>query len=275
MERLRTPFFIVAMVAAGLAVLVELGATYLVGGGPADPGQLAQQVAGLGVDVPAGGQVGQPPGIAIPYLALIDVIVVFTVALMGAGMVVPDRLHGRLQGIITLIGAIILIITAIVLVFVALGELILMVTLLLAFPFGTIAYLIIWGSFPRGEAAVILSLLMFLKLVFAGFLLLAQPRFVQNKGLVLLTLTSLVCNIVATFLQGIVPVILVSITDAVAAIVFAIVAIIWAVVLLVGSIPGIVRALQTTAEAAGKRPMQLLNPVPALRRLISRSLKRA
>jgi hypothetical protein len=168
MERLRTPFFIVAMVAAGLAVLVELGATYLVGGGPADPGQLAQQVAGLGVDVPAGGQVGQPPGIAIPYLALIDVIVVFTVALMGAGMVVPDRLHGRLQGIITLIGAIILIITAIVLVFVALGELILMVTLLLAFPFGTIAYLIIWGSFPRGEAAVILSLLMFLKLVFAG-----------------------------------------------------------------------------------------------------------
>jgi hypothetical protein len=80
---------------------------------------------------------------------------------------------------------------------------------------------------------------------------------------------------VATFLQGIVPVILVSITDALAAILFAIVAIIWAIVLLIGSIPGIVRALQTTAEAAGKRPMQLLNPVPALRRLVSRSLKRA
>ena len=121
----------------------------------------------------------------------------------------------------------------------------------------------------------LLSLLMFLKLVFAVFLLLAQPRFVQNKGLVLLTLTSLVCNIVAAFLQGIVPIILVSITDALAAIVFAIVAIVWAIVLLIGSIPGIVRALQTTAEAAGKRPMQLLNPVPALRRLISRSLKRA
>jgi|KBSSwiStaDraftv2_1062776.scaffolds.fasta_scaffold284941_1 hypothetical protein len=250
MERLRTPFFIVAMVAAGLAVLVELGATYLVGGGPADPGQLAQQVAGLGVDVPAGGQVGQPPGIAIPYLALIDVIVVFTVALMGAGMVVPDRLHGRLQGIITLIGAIILIITAIVLVFVALGELILMVTLLLAFPFGTIAYLIIWGSFPRGEAAVILSLLMFLKLVFAGMLVAAQQRFIQNKGLVALVITTLVANLVVAFLHGIVPGILVSITDAIAAIVLAIVAIIWGLVLAIGSIPSIVNAIRATAAEA-------------------------
>ena len=81
----------------------------------------------------------------------------------------------------------------------------------------------------------------------------AQPRFVQNKGLVLLTLTSLICNIVCEFLHGIVPGILVSITDAIAAIVFSIVAIIWAIVLLIGSIPGIIRALQVSAEAAGKK----------------------
>jgi len=250
MERLRTPFFICAMVAAGLAVLVELGSTYLVGGGPADPGQLAQQVAGFGVDVPAGGQVGQPPGIAIPYLALIDVIVLFTVALMGAGMIVPDRLHGRLQGIITIIAAIILILTALVMLFIAIGKLILMVTLLLAFPFGTIAYLIIWGSFPRGDAAVILSLLMFLKLVFAAMLVAAQQRFIQNKGLVALVITTLVANVVAAFLHGIVPGILVSITDAIAAIVFAIVAIIWGLVLAIGSIPSIVNAVRATAAEA-------------------------
>jgi hypothetical protein len=133
-----------------------------------------------------------------------------------------------------------------------------MSTLLFAFPFGTIAYLIIWGDFPRGTTTVLLSLVMFLKFVFAVFLLLAQPRFVQNKGLVALALTSMICNIVLSFLQGIVPIILVSISDAVGAIVFAVVAIVWAVVLLIGSVPGIIRAVQRTAEAAGKRPMALL-----------------
>jgi hypothetical protein len=270
MERLRTPFFFVSVAAMILVVLLETGSRFLLAGHDVG-GELAGQAASLGVSVPAGAQ--SPPGLGIGYLALVDAVALFTVALMGTGLVVPQRLQGRLQSIATLIFAILLILGALVLLFIAIAKLILMVTLLFAFPFGTIAYLIIWGFFPRGTSTVLLSLLMFLKLVFAVFLLLAQPRFVQNKGLVLLTLTSLVCNIVVAFLHGIVPVILVSITDALAAIVLAIVAIIWALVLLIGSIPGIVRAVQTTAEAAGKRPLQLLNPVPVARRLISRSVR--
>jgi hypothetical protein len=237
------------MVAAALLVLVELGATFLVGGA-ASPAHLAQQASTIGVTVPANGQVGQPPGIGIPYLALVDVIVVFTVALMGASMIIPDRIQGKLQGVLTLIAAIVLILTALVMVFLAVAKLIIMVTLLLAFPFGTIAYLIIWGSFPRGDAAIVLSLLMFLKLVFAGALVAAQQRFIQNKGLVALVLTSLVANVIVAFLHGLVPGILVSITDAVAAIVMAIIGIIWGIVLLIGSIPAIVNAARATAAEA-------------------------
>jgi hypothetical protein len=249
MERLRTPFFIVAMVAAALILVVELGAPYLFGVN-ADPAQFAAQAADLGVSVPAGGHVGAPPGIGIPYLALVDVIIVFTVGLMGLGMLIPERVQGRLQGVVTLIFAIVLILTALVLLIVAFLKLILMVTLLLAFPFGTIAYLIIWGFFARGEATVILSLLMFLKLVFAAALVAAQQRFIQNKGLVALILTSLVANVVVAFLQGIVPIILVSITDAVAAIILAIVAIIWGIILFVGSLFAIVNALRSIASEA-------------------------
>jgi hypothetical protein len=255
-----------------LVVLLETGSRFLLAGHDVGA-QLAGQAQALGVGVPADAQ--SPPGLGIGYLALVDAVALFTVLLMGSGLVVPQRIAGRVQGIATLVFAILLILGALVLLFIAIAKLILMVTLLFAFPFGTIAYLIIWGFFPRGTTTALLSLLMFLKLVFAVFLLLAQPRFIQNKGLVLLTLTSLICNIVASFLQGIVPGILVSITDAIAAIVFAIVAIIWAIVLLIGSIPGIVRALQTTAEAAGKKPMQLLNPVPLVRRLNSRSVRRS
>jgi hypothetical protein len=243
MDRLRVPFFLVAVVAMGLVVLLEIGATLLLGGADASA-LVASQAANAGVAVPAGEPAPQPTGYGVPYLALVDIVALFTVALMGAGLVLPDRLHGRIQGIVTIVAAIILIIVALVLLFIAIAELVVMVTLLLAIPFGTIAYLIVWGSFPRGDAAVLLSLLMFLKLVFAGALVLAQQRFLQNKGLVALVATSLVANIVVVFLHGLVPGILVSITDSVAGIVLAIAAIVWAIVLLVGAVPGVVKALK-------------------------------
>ena len=249
MERLRTPFFLMAMAAAGLIVLVEIGATWLIGGAlPAT--ELTGAAGDLGVAVPGGGAIEQPTGLALKYLALVDVIPLFVVGLMGVGLLLPDRIEGRAQSIATLVASIVLILTSIVLLIVAFVLLILMVTLLLAFPFGTIAYLIIWGHFPRGQAAAVLALVMFLKLVFAGTLVAAQPRFIQNKGLVLLVLTSLVANLLVAFLHALVPIVLVSILDAIAAIVLAIIAIVWGIVLLVGAIFGIIAAVRATASSA-------------------------
>jgi hypothetical protein len=259
LDRLRTPFFIVALVAMALVVCVELGEHFMVGGFNAG-GALTDQASAAGLQVPAGGQVERPSGLGIPYLALVDAAALFTVALMAAGLVLPQRLHGRLQGIVTLVFAILLLLTAVGLLVLAIAKLILMVTLLLAFPFGTIAYLIIFGFFPRGTAAVILSLIMFLKFVFGGALVAAQQRFLQNKGLVLLTLTSLVMTIVVSFLHGLVPGVLVSITDAIAGIVCAIAGIIWAIVLLVGAIVGIVTAARATADTARSTALAAATP---------------
>jgi hypothetical protein len=246
MGRLKVPFFVLALVAILLVFLVEIGAPLLLGGHDA-AGGLRDQAATMGVpDLPPDADASQPPGAGIPYMALIDVVALFTVGLMGLGLLLPDRLHGRLQGVITLIASIVLILVSLVLLIVAVVLLITMITLFFAFPFGTIAYLVIWGFFPRGDAAVLLSLLMFLKIVFAVMLVLAQPRFLQNKGLVALIITSLVANVVLAFLHGLVPVILVSIVDELAAIVFAIVAIIWGIILLIGSIPAIVKAARVT-----------------------------
>src|SRR5262245_28632433 len=183
MERLRVPFFVIALAAMILVVLMEIGSPFLLGG--YDVGaQISQQSGDLGVSVPPGGH-SAPPGIGIPYMALVDGIMLFTVLLMGSGLIVPERIQGRVQGVVTLIFAFLLILAALVMLFIAIAKLILMVTLLLAFPFGTIAYLIIWGSFPRGDAAVVLSLLMFLLLVVACFLLAAQQRFIQTQVVVL------------------------------------------------------------------------------------------
>ncbi|MEU8003873.1 hypothetical protein AB0B66_22175 [Catellatospora sp. NPDC049111] len=245
MDRLRTPFFFVALVALGLVVAVETGSSLLLGLTSPALGTAAE----LGADVPPG-VAERPGGIAISYLALIDVVLLGTAVLMGVAILASKRLHARAQGVATLVGAIILIITALVLLFVAIAKLILMVSLLLAFPFGTIVYLILFGSFPRGEAATVLSLIMFLKVVAIACLIIAQQRFLQNKGLVAMMITSLLGNVVAVFLHGIVPGILVSITDAIAGIVFAIVGIVWAIILLVGSVPAIVRAVQVTVESS-------------------------
>jgi hypothetical protein len=245
MGELRKPFFVIALVAIGLVLLVDLGAALLIGGRDASAGLLAEAQR-LGVDAGAASGVQQPPGRGIPYLALIDVIAFYTAALMGASLLVPEKIQGRVQGVVTLVGSIVLIIAALVLLVIAFIEMTIMVSLFVAAPFGTIAYLVIWGFFPRGEAAVILALLMFLKLVFAGFLILAQPRFLQNKGLVALVVTSLVATIVVAFLHGLVPIILVSILDDLAAVIIAIIAIIWAVILLIGSIPAVVKSVRVS-----------------------------
>lgn len=239
----RKPFFFIAVVAMVLVVLVELGSLVLIGGGGAGPAFL-EQAAKLDIDPPDTSGVSEPPGRGIPYLALVDVILLYTVALMGMSLLLPERVHGRVQGATTLIGSIVLITVAVAMLIVAFVELLVMLALFPAAPFGTIAYLAIWGFFPADDAAVVLSLLMFLKVAFCVFLVLAHQRFLQNKGLVLLILTSLLCNVIITFLHGLVPTILVSIADDIAAIVFAVIAIVWGLVLLIGSIPSVVKAIK-------------------------------
>lgn len=244
MDALRRPFFLIALVAAALVVLVELAAPLVVGGHDSTAA-LAEQAARLGVGDVGGGTAREVPGRAIPYLALVDGIALYTAALMGASLLVPEKIHGRLQGVLTLVAAVVLVVVAVGLGLAAFGELLTMVSLFFAPPFGTLAYLILWGFFPRDDATVLLSLLLFLKLVFAGALLLAHQRFLQNKGLVALVLTGLLANVLVAVLHGLVPGVLVSILDDVAAIAVAVIAVVWGVVLLVGSVPAIVRALRS------------------------------
>ncbi|MGH3520312.1 MAG: hypothetical protein ACRDQ7_23595 [Haloechinothrix sp.] len=240
---LRKPFFFIAVVAMVLVVLVELGSALLVGGGNAG-GALAAEAFSLGVEIPSASGVSEPPGRGIGYLALVDAMLLYTVVLMGVSLLVPDRVHGRVQGATTLVGSIVLITVAVVLLIEAFVELLVMLALLPATPFGTLAYLAVWGFFPTSDAAVVLSLLMFLKIAFCVFLVLGHQRFLQNKGLVALIATSLLCTVLIAFLHGLVPVILVSVTDDIGAIVVAVIAIIWALVLLIGSIPSVIKAIK-------------------------------
>jgi hypothetical protein len=252
MGELRKPFFIAAVALILIAVAVEVGATWFLGGVRAKADDLTSvlndpALADHKSEInPADLQKlneGTPPGRAIPAMAVLDGLVLFTVLLMGAPMFIPERIFAKVQGIATLVASLIALTGSIAGIFLTFSLVMLMVALFTAFPFGTIVYLIIYGFFDRTGANVTLSLLILLKVAFAACLILAHQRFIQNKGLVLIVLTSLAANIIISFSHAMVPRPLVSITDAIAAILVFVLVVLWAVFFLVGSIVAVVKAV--------------------------------
>lgn len=182
-------------------------------------------------------------GLGVPYLALVDGVLLFILVFMAVALLVPESVTGRAQGCVTLIFSILLLLAAIAMIFAAIAKLFLMIGLLLSVPFGTIAYFAIYGSFPKDAMMALLSAIILLKIGAVVALVLGQQRFLQNKALVLLILTSLAANVIVSFLLGFAPGFLASITDALAAIIVGILGAIWLLVLLIGSIPAIVKAV--------------------------------
>ncbi|KFA89005.1 hypothetical protein [Archangium violaceum] len=254
---LRKPLFIAALVLFGLCVLVEVGASILLPRPVASRADIEANLRSEGAqdDVSVDEVLdmqrrNEPtPGMGIPYLALVDGLVLLTLGLMGASLLVPERVHGQVQGVVSLVGALVALIAGITMLVGAIGLLLLMVSLFTAVPFGTIAYLAIWGFFNRGGASATLGLLMSFKVAALICLALAHPRFLQNKGLVLLVLTSLLAGALVSLLHGWVPLVLVSITDAIGAIIVALLGLVWAVVLFIGALVSILRVLKLKRTA--------------------------
>lgn len=222
-DTVRKIFFVVALVLSVIALMSEWA---------------------FGMGLGAGGG----PGLGVRSVGIFDCLLLFTVLLIALSEVIPERIHGRLQGIGTLIVSILELLAAFAFVMLSLQMLVVLLALISSPPFGWIIYLAAF-ELDRSGASKELALSMLLKLFFAGFLVLAQERYLQNKGLVLLTLTSLVVNLIVSFLQGFVPGLLSPVTDAVAAIVVSVVTLIWAVWTLIMSVPAIVKVLMVWRSA--------------------------
>jgi len=261
--RLRLPFFVLAILAIAAVVLVERGAVSaskvaerLMPFLQQDPTAAVRQ--GLSIFSPEqaaeleqkqkrvnlSGMPSKVQGFAIPSMQYVDACLLFTVLLMGLALLIPPDKHAKIQGVITLVFSIVLILTAIPLIFIILVRLLVMVALLLSFPFGTIAYLIIYGGFPRASMNMILGMLFLLKIIFGSSLLIAHQGFLKNIGLVVFLSVSFVAGLVVSFFYGLVPGILVSITDAFAAIVVMIIGIVLGLILALGSIPSIAKVVK-------------------------------
>lgn len=232
LDTIRLPFLFAALFFLLLAVLMEVEASHLL------------------LTLSGGLVHGETPGVAITMLSVVDGLLLYSVMVMALQAIVPRELVGRLQGPVTLVLSLLGLIGT---VFWAAGVFIVlmaMVSLLVAVPFGTLIYLAKWGHFARSEAAVTLAMVMTLKLVFCGFLLLAQQAFLKMKGLLLLIGLSLGLTWLIGFLHAFVPIFLVSIVDAIAALIVALVGAIWLVVTLVLAIVAVVKAILSLRRVA-------------------------
>ena len=227
-DAIRKPFFALALMLMVLIVLLEAGSTLLIGSTQTvSAPEMQNQASGWGVQ----------------SIALVDGLLMLTLGLMGMQFLLPQELHGRTQGMITLVVSGLLLLGALALIFTGLQLLGVMLSLLLAPPFGTVAYLAVWGHFDRPAAALVLSMPLLLKLGCGLCLLLAHQRFLLLKGLMLLWSMSIAAGLLVSFLHGMVPGPLVSVTDLVGAIVVAVVGLLWACHAVVTSLRSVWRAL--------------------------------
>jgi len=227
---LRLPFFIAAGVCLLLALLVEAAA--------------AQAFTGLFFDAK------DTPGHAINALALIDGILLYSLIWMLLSVVAPRSVTGRAQGCVTLFVSFFGCLGTIALIIAAFALLMLMLALLVAVPFGTIAYLVAWGHFARGAATTTLALAMLLKIAFLILLVIAHQRFLQNKGLLVLVGLSLGLTWLIGFVHALLPIILLSIGDQLMTLVIAIVALIWFLLLLIGAVIATIKAILSLRKVA-------------------------
>jgi hypothetical protein len=210
LDTLRKPLFLVSLILIAIAVLIE-AVTRL--------------------------------GFGMRGTAILDSLLLFTIALIALPLVLREDVHGRIQGLMTAVVGVVAVILSFLLAFAAFTALMEMLGLIVATPFGTVIYLALFGHFHRDSANKVFGLALLLKMFFAGFLVASEQGFLRNKKLIVLVATVLIANVVVTFLHGLVPGVLVSITDAIAGIVVGIVALLWSIWFVLDAIPGIVNAL--------------------------------
>ena len=245
MDEMRKPFFVAAIILALLCIGVEAGSAFWQRSGVTEGRSLSVEDPETRKLLEDSREEPSPPrpGMGIASLVALDVLVLFSLSLMVSSFLLTDNVTGRIQGCVTLITALLMLLGCVAALFTALGKTLLMLGLFCSPPFGTAAYALTWGFFDTEGAAVTLGILVMLKLAFGACLLLANQRFAKNKGMILFLLTTVVATFIVQFCHALVPGILASITDGVAAIVILVLAIIWLIAMLFGSVISVVKAI--------------------------------
>lgn len=190
----------------------------------------------------------EPTGLGIPADALMSLWLFIAVALILVGTIPKKGAIPLITGIVNVVAGIIILILSIVVIFGALAKLLFMLGLLMAFPFGPLIYLALFGWFARSAAAGTLGFALLAKAATGILLVIGNRSMLKVPSMVILILCTILCGIIVAFLHAIVPVFLVSVTDALAAIIVGIIVLIWSIFFLIGGIVQLITAAVATSR---------------------------
>jgi hypothetical protein len=198
---------------------------------------------GTGLTLGLGGDEGRP-GLGLMALFFFDLLVIFSYVTLALQVIGVGAITGRVQFATSLVAAILGILFGIALIVGAFTLLTVMLSLLLSVPFGTIVYFAVFGDFDTDKSRVVLGLVMAFQIGGLIMVALAAPGILKNLQLMLLSGASVLFAFVLGFLHAFPPNFLVSIVDAIAAIVFGIVATIWFLLLLFSGLASLIRTIR-------------------------------
>lgn len=265
-DRLRPWALWISMIATFIAAGIAVGAGWLI-----SPPRLEDRIRRLqnnpsrapsGVDSDDladlsasdfGVSAGDPPGLGIPNLALPIGLLLCVLVLMVLATLIGHRATSIVNVVVNILGGLVGIIVGFISAIMAFTTLLMLVTLFLAAPFGTLAYLAAFGFFDVDASSTALIAILVFLIVGALFLVVAQQRVLTNKRLMFFVFLVLGLTLITLILHTIVPGILVSITDALAALITAIVAVIWGIAMLIGGIIALIKQFNLRAGTAPDR----------------------
>jgi hypothetical protein len=206
-------------------VMAVPGVATMVRGAQIDPSELAQVAATPAAHSPA----------AFPAMALLDALLLVVVA--GAGLPrLVAREVARTARFGSFAASLAVLLVGIAVVVAAIARLRFLTALYLSPPFGTLTYLLRYGTFARPAALVALALVMAAKAGACVALARSGVRSSIGRGAAGLAVTSLVAVVVTAACYACAPPAIVPITDALAAAVAGLAAIGWAGVIVSGTV---------------------------------------
>jgi hypothetical protein len=178
-------------------------------------------------------------GVGLGALAAFDLLILMTLGLIALPFLVTHAVGGRIQGVLTFIGAWLILLT----VLGVLAAVIKLIFLILASLYFPLWYFIIYSDFDVPTATLWLSATMTGKFIVVGLLILAHQRLLENLGLVVLVATSLLLSLLVSVMHSAPPGVFVTITDALAALIILILALIRSIGFMLSSLPAAKKAL--------------------------------
>jgi len=179
---------------------------------------------------------GSCDSMGLSALAVFDLLVIMTVALIGAPFLLSHATVGRTQGVATLVISVVILGSALLILGLALA---LLFTMLASLPLYLLFH---WNSFPLPKAYGLLSVAMLCKFGFTACIIVSHQKFLTNTGLVVIVLTSLLLTMMLSVLYGM-PRVIVIVTDDLGAIVIASFAAFRSIGFILASLPAMKKAL--------------------------------